>query len=99
MISLGLFLFVFKSTAFNLIGFLMALTASFLSGARWTLSQLIMQKGKLGLENPIDFIYHIQPIMVLTLLPFAAAFEGNITKNYFNKNPKVSNFDIFWFEN
>ncbi len=76
MISGGLFLFVFRSTQFSLVGFGMALTASFLSGARWTLAQVIMQRGRLGLENPVDFIYHLQPLMVLTVLPFAAAFEG-----------------------
>jgi hypothetical protein len=76
MISVGLFLFVYKSTTFSLVGFLMALSAAFLSGARWSLSQLIMQKGKLGLQNPIDLIYHIQPLMVIILFPIAAGFEG-----------------------
>jgi len=76
MISTGLTMFTYKSTDFVLTGFLMVLTASFLSGVRWTLSQLIMQKGKLGLSNPIDLIYHVQPIMILCLLPFAISFEG-----------------------
>ena len=76
MISFGLFLFVYKSTTFNFFGFSMVLIASLLSGARWTLAQLVMQKSRLGLENPVDFIYHIQPVMVLTLVPFAAGFEG-----------------------
>ncbi len=75
-IAVGLFLFVYRSTSFNAIGFSMAMAASVLSGARWTLCQVVMQKSQLGLENPVDFIYHIQPLMLLTLLPFAAAFEG-----------------------
>ena len=54
----------------------MVLTAAFFSGIRWTLSQLIMQKSKLGLENPIDFIFHIQPLMILSLLPIAIGVEG-----------------------
>ena len=45
-------------------------------GIRWTLSQLIMQKSQLGLSNPIDMIYHVQPVMIIVLLPFAIAFEG-----------------------
>ena len=49
---------------------------SFLSGIRWTLSQLIMQRSNLGLSNPIDMIFHIQPFMILTLLPFIAVLEG-----------------------
>jgi len=76
MISTGLTMFTYKSTDFVLIGFFMVLTASFLSGIRWTLSQLIMQKAQLGLSNPIDLVYHVQPIMILCLLPFAVTFEG-----------------------
>jgi len=76
MISSGLAMFTYKSTDFVLIGFLMVLSASFLSGIRWTLSQLIMQKSKLGLANPVDMIYHLQPVMILCLLPFAIGFEG-----------------------
>ena len=47
-----------------------------LPGIRWTLSQLIMQKAQLGLSNPIDLVFHVQPIMILCLLPFAVTFEG-----------------------
>jgi len=75
-ISLGLIMFTYESTDFSLIGFLMVLSASFLSGIRWTLSQLIMQKSSLGLSNPLDMVFHVQPIMILALLPFAIAFEG-----------------------
>ena len=35
-----------------------------------------MQKAQLGLSNPIDLVYHVQPLMILCLLPFAVVFEG-----------------------
>ncbi len=73
-------MFTYKSTAFSFAGFIMVLTAAFLSGIRWTFSQLIMQKSKLGLSNPIDFIYHIQPLMVMSLLPIAIGVEGKLLK-------------------
>jgi len=76
LISVGLIMFTFKSTTFSMVGFLLALSGSFLSGARWTFSQLIMQKSAIGLEHPIDLIYHIQPLMILTLLPIAIGIEG-----------------------
>ena len=76
MISGGLIMFTYKATSFSLIGFSMVLIAAFFSGIRWTLSQLIMQKSKLGLENPVDFIFHIQPLMILSLLPIAIGVEG-----------------------
>ncbi|XP_046440117.1 solute carrier family 35 member C2-like [Daphnia pulex] len=76
MISGGLVMFTYQATQFNLGGFLMVMFASFLSGLRWTLSQMVMQKSEMGLANPIDMMYHIQPWMIVTLLPFAMAFEG-----------------------
>ena len=68
-ISFGLFLFVFKSTQFNLEGFILVLLASFLGGARWTLSQVLCQKAELGLTNPIDTVYHLCPTMIIGLFP------------------------------
>nr|ACO15708.1 Solute carrier family 35 member C2 [Caligus clemensi] len=77
MIFLGLFIFSYESTSFNFIGFSMALSASVLAGVRWTYTQLIMQKrSDLGLSNPIDMIYHVQPIMILSLIVFSISFEG-----------------------
>lgn len=69
MISAGLFLFTYKSTEFDLLGFILLLIASFSSGARWTLAQLVMQKSKLGLQNPIGkcFIYFIDTHVMMKL--------------------------------
>lgn len=84
LIALGLFLFgkllpdrnflesnflVFKMTDFHLFGFCLALTASALSGARWTLSQVLTQKAELGLNNPIDALFHLQPVMAVAMAP------------------------------
>uniref|UniRef100_A0A1Q3FIA8 Putative solute carrier family 35 member c2 n=1 Tax=Culex tarsalis TaxID=7177 RepID=A0A1Q3FIA8_CULTA len=76
MISGGLFLFTYKSTHFDALGFSFLLFASLSSGIRWSFAQLIMQKSKLGLHNPIDMIYHMQPWMILAVLPFTIGFEG-----------------------
>ncbi|XP_041860745.1 solute carrier family 35 member C2 [Melanotaenia boesemani] len=69
LISSGLFMFTFESTQFNLEGFIMVLLASFIGGIRWTLTQVLMQKAELGLQNPIDAMYHLQPLMFLSLFP------------------------------
>uniref|UniRef100_A0A0B6ZM18 Sugar phosphate transporter domain-containing protein n=1 Tax=Arion vulgaris TaxID=1028688 RepID=A0A0B6ZM18_9EUPU len=82
----GLFLFTFHSTQFNLTGFLLVITASVLSGLRWTLAQILLQKDELGLHNPIDMMYHIQPWMMISLLPLSVFFEGgsvSTTDQYF----------------
>ncbi|CAB3364763.1 Hypothetical predicted protein [Cloeon dipterum] len=76
LISTGLIMFTYKSTQFDAIGFLLVLSASLISGLRWTLAQMMMHKSKLGLGNPIDMIYHMQPWMAVTLIPFVIAIEG-----------------------
>ncbi|XP_076802392.1 solute carrier family 35 member C2-like isoform X2 [Clavelina lepadiformis] len=76
LIASGLFMFVYKSSQFNLEGFILVLVASFLGGIRWTLSQILTQKKELGLGNPIDLLYHLQPTMFIGLFPLALAHEG-----------------------
>ena len=48
-----------------------------------------MQKSELGLDNPIDMIYHVQPFMLLSLLPLAVAIEGIVIvkKIQFSQSP------------
>uniref|UniRef100_A0A7M4ELR0 Solute carrier family 35 member C2 n=1 Tax=Crocodylus porosus TaxID=8502 RepID=A0A7M4ELR0_CROPO len=72
----GLFMFTYESTQFNTEGFMLVLGASFLGGIRWTLTQMLMQKAELGLQNPIDTMFHLQPLMFLGLFPLFMAIEG-----------------------
>lgn len=60
---------VFKMTEFHLKGFLLCLAAAACGGFRWTLSQILTQKKELGLQNPIDAIFHLQPVMVIAMAP------------------------------
>ncbi|XP_075702557.1 solute carrier family 35 member C2 [Rhinoderma darwinii] len=76
LISGGLFMFTFKSTQFDARGFLLVLAASCLGGIRWTLTQILMQKAELGLQNPIDTMFHLQPLMFLSLFPLFIGIEG-----------------------
>lgn len=55
---------------------MLCLLASFTSGIRWTMAQMIMQKSKLGLKNPIDMMYYMQPWMILSIFPIALLIEG-----------------------
>lgn len=40
------------------------------------MAQLLMQHSEAGHQNPLDMVYHVQPWMILSVLPFAAFFEG-----------------------
>lgn len=99
-ISLGLFLFTYHSTQFHLFGFTLVMLASFSSGLRWTLAQSVTQKHELGLGNPIDMIFHIQPIMILFLLPLAVYIEGlnviSTDKFFRNDDPSVVIDHVLW---
>ena len=52
------------------------IAASFLTGVRWTSAQILLQKEELGLSHPLDAIFHLQPIMILALLPLAVFIDG-----------------------
>jgi hypothetical protein len=96
-ISIGLFLFTYHSTQFDLFGFILVMIASFMAGIRWTLTQTVTQKHELGLSNPIDMIFHIQPTMIIFLLPLALFIEGKSlynSKDFFqsqNSNELIHN--------
>ncbi|KAH9419416.1 hypothetical protein DERP_010628 [Dermatophagoides pteronyssinus] len=111
LISIGLFMFTYKSTQFQLNGFLLVLSASMLSGLRWTLSQKLMQRKESSLSHPIDMMYHIQPWMIIGLLPLAFIFEILPSINYIdyddhhpsttlNKNdfPTLEMIPDFWHQ-
>ncbi|XP_012238323.1 solute carrier family 35 member C2 [Bombus impatiens] len=83
MISGGLFMFTYKSTQFEVFGFVICLLASFLSGIRWTMTQLVMQKSKLGMKSPIDMMYYMQLWMLLPIVPVMIWFEGSHLYNSF----------------
>lgn len=76
LIATGLFLFTYKSTTFNLFGFILVMLASFMGGLRWVSAQMVLQRDGLKLSNPLDFVYYIEPLMAGTLLPLAVGIEG-----------------------
>lgn len=69
-------MFTYKSTMFNFLGFNFLLIASFASGLRWTFAQLLMHDSTKGLHNPVDMVFHVQPWMLLSVVPFMSVFEG-----------------------
>ncbi|KAI5702025.1 hypothetical protein M8J76_002143 [Diaphorina citri] len=90
MISGGLVMFTYKATAFNWLGFSLVLLASFSSGLRWTLAQFVMQRSDLNMNSPIDMVYHVQPWMIVSILPFAILFEGPLVISSLVENPYLS---------
>eukprot|EP00730_Choanoeca_flexa_P013057 TRINITY_DN4925_c0_g1_i2.p1 TRINITY_DN4925_c0_g1~~TRINITY_DN4925_c0_g1_i2.p1 ORF type:complete len:365 (+),score=38.29 TRINITY_DN4925_c0_g1_i2:65-1159(+) len=100
-ICLGLILFRAKEgITFHSIGFFLILSASMMSGLRWVLTQLVMQREKerLGPKHPIDTMAYVAPCMGLSLLPFAFYFEG---RGFFSSDmlfgrASVALTSLFW---
>ena len=74
-IAVGEFLTVFGEANFVLRGFLQCLTASVLSGARWTLVQLKLQTLEPPLKTSLATMRVLAPSMFVSLLATALAIE------------------------
>ena len=79
-ISAGLLLLVAGETKFDLVGFLLVMTAAMLSGLRWTITQVLLQgrPGSAGAGahgSPVEVLYQLTPIMGITLLLLSLAHE------------------------
>jgi solute carrier family 35 protein C2 len=86
-IALGEALTVVGEVDFDLTGFLMCLTSSVLSGARWTLVQLKLQTMEPPLKTTIATMRLLAPSMFVSMFLMSMAFERPWTK-----------FDNFSFE-
>jgi solute carrier family 35 protein C2 len=69
-------MFTYQSTSFDARGFLLVLCAAILAGIRVTLIQILTQKESIGLSNPVDVIYHLQPVMIIVTAVAFSAVEG-----------------------
>ncbi|ODV79718.1 TPT-domain-containing protein [Suhomyces tanzawaensis NRRL Y-17324] len=59
----------------NVVGIFMVLTASMVSGLRWSFTQLLLKRNPYTV-NPISTIFYISPSMCITLFLFGLIFEG-----------------------
>lgn len=75
-ITVGLVLMVSGETKFHLVGMMEVLTASALGGLRWALTQILLDKETMGLNNPFATLFWLAPIMAATLATCSLLFEG-----------------------
>ncbi|GAQ81621.1 hypothetical protein KFL_000850370 [Klebsormidium nitens] len=66
-ICVGEIFTVAGETQFNLWGFILVMLASGAAGFRWTLTQILLQREKLGLNNPVITMYYLTPVMAGSL--------------------------------
>lgn len=72
--TLGVVMMVFGETAFVLSGFLLAISASFFSGFRWALTQILLLRHP-ATSNPFATMFFLAPIMFVTLFVIALFSE------------------------
>uniref|UniRef100_A0A7C9CWY6 Sugar phosphate transporter domain-containing protein n=2 Tax=Opuntia streptacantha TaxID=393608 RepID=A0A7C9CWY6_OPUST len=64
-ISAGILLTVAKETEFEFWGFIFVMLAAVMSGFRWCMTQILLQREAHGLKNPLTLMSYVTPIMAL----------------------------------
>lgn len=64
-ISVGILLTVAKEAEFEFWGFIFVMLAAVMSGFRWTMTQILLQKEAYGLKNPLTLMSYVTPIMAI----------------------------------
>jgi solute carrier family 35 protein C2 len=75
LMSVGVIMMVAGETAFNALGFILVMTASFCSGFRWSLTQILLLRNP-ATSNPFSSIFFLTPVMFLALFFLALPIEG-----------------------
>ena len=73
--TVGVLMMVFGETAFHPLGFALAISASFFSGFRWALTQILLLRHP-ATSNPFASIFLLSPIMFVSLFLLALFSEG-----------------------
>ncbi|XVF14549.1 hypothetical protein REPUB_Repub09cG0070900 [Reevesia pubescens] len=88
-ISVGILLTVAKETEFEFWGFVFVMLAAVMSGFRWCMTQILLQKEAYGLKNPLTFMSYVTPVMAVVtalLSLFLDPWDEFRRNNYFNSS-------------
>lgn len=75
LIVLGVSLTVDGEPHYNTHGFVLVLVAAIASGLRWNLTQFLMKKNDKEQQSPLATMYHLSPIMFITMLSLSLYIE------------------------
>ena len=73
--TVGVVMMVAGEAAFNALGFVLVISASFFSGFRWSLTQILLLRNP-ATSNPFSGIFFLAPVMFLALAVMAIPIEG-----------------------
>ncbi|CAL5051115.1 unnamed protein product [Urochloa decumbens] len=88
-ISIGVLLTVAKETEFDFWGFIFVTLAAVMSGFRWSMTQILLQKDTYGLKNPITLMSHVTPVMAIATMILSLLLDpwSDFQKNSYFDNP------------
>ncbi|PAN25744.1 hypothetical protein PAHAL_4G322600 [Panicum hallii] len=88
-ISIGVLLTVAKETEFDFWGFIFVTLAAVMSGFRWSMTQILLQKDTYGLKNPITLMSHVTPVMAIATMILSLLLDpwSDFQKNSYFNNP------------
>ncbi|XP_031253356.1 probable sugar phosphate/phosphate translocator At1g06470 [Pistacia vera] len=92
-ISVGILLTVAKETDFEFWGFIFVMLAAVMSGFRWCMTQILLQKEAYGLKNPLTLMSYLTPVMAVVtalLSLFLDPWHEFRENNYFNNSWHVT---------
>lgn len=73
--TVGVIMMVAGEVDFKPLGFVLIISASFFSGFRWALTQILLLRNP-ATSNPFSSIFYLAPVMFLSLLLLAIPVEG-----------------------
>ncbi|KAL9273028.1 putative sugar phosphate/phosphate translocator [Drosera capensis] len=91
-ISFGVLLTVAKETEFEFWGFLFVMLAAVMSGFRWCMMQILLQREAYGLKNPITFMSSVTPVMAIATALFSLLMDpwhDFANNDYFNSTQNI----------
>uniref|UniRef100_A0A0E0PTN5 Sugar phosphate transporter domain-containing protein n=2 Tax=Oryza TaxID=4527 RepID=A0A0E0PTN5_ORYRU len=88
-ISTGVLLTVSKETEFDFWGFIFVTLAAVMSGFRWSMTQILLQKDSYGLKNPITLMSHVTPVMAIATMVLSLLMDpwSDFQKNTYFDSP------------
>lgn len=88
-ISTGVLLTVSKETEFDFWGFIFVTLAAVMSGFRWSMTQILLQKDNYGLKNPITLMSHVTPVMAIATMILSLLLDpwSEFQKNSYFDSP------------
>lgn len=73
--TIGVIMMVAGETAFDALGFILLMLASFFSGLRWSLTQILLRRTA-ATSNPFSTLFFLTPVMFAVLFILAIPVEG-----------------------